>query len=213
MATCPGLNQTESEPGCLLAPGPGRGSSPFDPHYPSPSWPKHPPGGTYLSPSNPVVPEHFPRRDPPSGLAPRSPKGAPCDGAPGHPRRGGPFPGGGGAAAVRTRRRPGRVGKRGEGRAPRAGRSWERPPPRPAFERATQGAGRRFKSKRPPARLPSRAQAWGEGALGDPARSGPRQWEVGARGAPPSLVCWVGGPCPPGAAGEGVVGASEAEAG
>lgn len=87
---------------------------------------------------------------------------------------------------MRTRRRPGRVGKRGEGRAGRAGRAWERPPPPPAFERATQGARRRFKSKRPAACPPLRARAAG-GARG---RRGGR----------------CGTPRPPGAAGRGGVG-------
>lgn len=129
VATCPGLNQIESEPGCLLAPGSGRGSSLFDPHYPSPSWPEHSQEAHTSPLLTPWSLSSSLGVTPPPRLVPRSPKGAPCDGAPGHPRRGGPFPGGGGAAAVRTRRRPGRVGKRGEGRAPRAGRSWERPPP------------------------------------------------------------------------------------
>lgn len=94
---------------------------------------------------------------------------------------------------MRTRRRPGRVGTRGEGRgAPGNG-----PRPRPAFERATQGARRRFKSKRPAARPPSLAQAgWrGKGALRDPARLEGRGRREGRRGARPRgrLGSWVGG--------------------
>lgn len=77
---------------------------------------------------------------------------------------------------MRTRRRPGAWESGGRGGKGGRGAPGNGPRPPPAFERATQGARRRFKSKRPAARPPSRVQAgWGDkGAPGHPSRPGPR---------------------------------------
>lgn len=127
-----------------------------------------PPGGPQAPPPQVAyTPSHRPRgawEAPPS----RGCGAPPARQARAVPRRGR----GAGRENLRRRAR----GKAGGGAARRAGRAWERPPPPPAFERATQGARPRFKSKRPPARQPSRAggaKGGRRGGAGHPRRPGP----------------------------------------
>ena len=140
---------------------------------PGPHWEHRRPLPQHLPPqSAPSPPSGAPGRPCPSAV-PRSPGGTPFPGLPGTPGAAGAGSSQTGEGRGRENRRRRARGKAGGGAARGAGRAWERPPPPPAFERATQGARPGFKSKRPPARPPAFPRRRGQGGAGDPSRPGP----------------------------------------
>lgn len=167
------------------------------------------PPGTPTGHPQPVPVALLPRAPPPR----EAPEVPPSRGSGLPSAAGAAFPDGGGAAGRENQPAAGRRGKAGGGAGREGGAAWERPPPPPAFERATQGAGRDSKANGcPPATFP-RPGRWGfpppaqgrgngvwapvqpadlrlgEGADGPPARPGlPGTWGHRSLGAEPALM-------------------------